>query len=116
MIKNISGTGTVRQNRLCKIPIKSRKVMEKKNIPRGATDVLYNNDVTLVVWKDNKPVYMASNKHGAETNSTCRRFSRADKKHIEIISIKVFFNKCELVMPMYMCFPILEKIWFFTSV
>ena len=75
----------MRQNRISKVPIKSRKVMEKTN--RGTTDVLYNNNVVLVAWKDNKAVFMASNKHGAESNSSCRRFNRAEKKYIEVDNI-----------------------------
>ena len=41
--KGIGGTGTIRQNRLNKIPIKSKKDMEKKNIPRGEIDALYKS-------------------------------------------------------------------------
>jgi hypothetical protein len=36
----IAGTGTVRQNRLHRLPIASKKDLEKKTTPRGTTDVL----------------------------------------------------------------------------
>ena len=81
---SIAGTGTVRQNRLHGIPIVDKKELEKKTIPRGTTDLLYRDDQVLVAWKDNKAVYMASNKYDGETPSTCRRFSRTDRKNIQV--------------------------------
>jgi hypothetical protein len=50
----IAGTGTVRQNRLHRIPVVSKKDLEKKAVPRGHSDVLYKHDQVLVAWKDNK--------------------------------------------------------------
>jgi len=38
----------------------------------------------LVVWKDNKAVYAASNKFTAETATTVRRYDRAQHKHIQV--------------------------------
>lgn len=38
----------------------------------------------LTVWKDNKPVYMASNKYGATSNLTCKRFCREKKSYIQV--------------------------------
>lgn len=50
----ISGTGTVRQNRLHRIPIIAKKDMEKKTVDRGTSEAVYNGDKVLVAWKDNK--------------------------------------------------------------
>lgn len=80
----IAGTGTVRQNRLHHIPIKGKKEMEHKAVARGTMDVRFRRDQVLVAWRDNKAVYMASNKHGSEATKTCRRFSRLDGKYIQV--------------------------------
>jgi DNA excision repair protein ERCC-6 len=80
----IGGTGTVRQNKLNKVPIKGKKELEKKAVPRGTADVLYQADQVLVAWKDNKAVYMASNIHGADMEKTCRRYSRVEKREIQV--------------------------------
>ena len=69
-LRQTAGTGTVRQNRLNKIPIKSKKELEARAVPRGTMDVVYKEDVVLVGWKDSKAVYMASNKYGAEVKKT----------------------------------------------
>jgi hypothetical protein len=50
----IAGTGTVRQNRLHRVPIISKKDLEKKSTTRGMADVLYQGDKVLVGWRDNK--------------------------------------------------------------
>ena len=88
----MAGTGTVRQNHLNNIPIKKKAVLEKKQVPRGTSDVVYKDDIVLVAWKDNKPVYMASNKFGGEMSSTCRRYSRVEHKSIQV-SQKKFLNQ-----------------------
>lgn len=80
----IGGTGTVRQNKLFKVPIKTRKELDHKSVARGATDIIYKSDQVLVAWKDNKTVFMASNKYGAETDKTCRRYSRTERKDIQV--------------------------------
>ena len=69
----IAGTGTVRMNRLFRVPIMKKKEFEKKDVKRGAIDVWYKGDICLSGWKDSKPVYVASNKFSASTvDSTCR--------------------------------------------
>lgn len=66
------------------MPIKTKKELEHKTVPRGTSDVLYNYDQVLVGWKDNKAVYMASNVHSAATNKTCRRYSRTEKRELQV--------------------------------
>ena len=56
-LRQTAGTGTVRQNRLNKIPIKSKKELEARAVPRGTTDVVCKEDVVFVGWKDSKAVY-----------------------------------------------------------
>lgn len=57
----IAGTGTVRQNRLHRVPIASKKDLEKKTTARGTTDVLYQGDKVLVGWRDNKVGFLFEN-------------------------------------------------------
>ncbi len=68
----IAGTGTVRQNCLHKVDIVKKKDFEKKMVERGANHMMYREDQVLVAWKDNKAVYVASNKYTAETGSMCK--------------------------------------------
>ncbi len=70
-----------------KVPIISKKELEKKSVDRGTTDVAYCNNRIVVAWKDNKAVYMASNKHTAETSTTCKRFCRIKKSSIQVSTI-----------------------------
>lgn len=94
-VLGIGGTGTVRQNRLNREPITSKKDLQKKAVPRGEMDVVYQDDQVLVAWKDNQPVYMASNQYGAELGDPVRRFSRTDKKWINV--------PCPTVVSKYNC-------------
>lgn len=80
----LTGTGTVRQNRLNKVPIPKKKDVEKKTVERGFSKTLFNDDQVLVVWKDNKAVYMASNKHDDAMTNTCRRFCREKRAFIQV--------------------------------
>lgn len=79
--KGIAGTGTVRQNRLNKVNIITKKDLEKKNVERGTSHIVYRKDQVLVAWKDNKAVYAASNKHGGDSTGTCRRWCRTTRKY-----------------------------------
>ena len=80
----LAGTGTVRQNRLNKVPVKKKATLEKKNIPRGTSDVVYREDAVLVGWKDSKAVYCASNKYKGTSKSTCSRYNRLERKYTEV--------------------------------
>ena len=82
--KGIGGTGTVRQNRLNKVPIINKKEMEKKEIVRGHSDVAYKDDTVLVAWRDSKAVYLASNKHTGDINHKCKRFDRVKRASVQI--------------------------------
>jgi hypothetical protein len=66
------------------VPIKAKKELENKSVPRGTADILYSKDQVLVGWKDNKAVYMASNVHGASMDKTCRRYNRVEKRDIQV--------------------------------
>ena len=89
--KGLGGTGTMRQNRLGPIPINKKKEVEK-DWDRGDFAEVFTDDMNVTVWKDNKAVFMASNKYqaeevvenGKEKLQTVKRWSRADKKTINI--------------------------------
>ena len=68
--RGLGGTGTVRQNRLNRVPIVKKKELEKKTVERGTFEAVFNGDQVLVAWKDNKGVYMGSNKYGVDPLST----------------------------------------------
>ena len=57
--RGIGGTGTMRQNRLGPVPLPKKKEVEK-NFVRGGSMSMFSGDKNVVVWKDNKPVYMAN--------------------------------------------------------
>jgi hypothetical protein len=82
--KGIAGTGTVRQNRLQNVEIIGKKDLEKKTVERGTSSQLYREDQVLVAWKDNKAVYVASNKHSGELRKTCKRFCRITRRDIAV--------------------------------
>ena len=90
--RQLAGTGTVRQNKLFWIPIKKKKDLEAKTVPRGTKDVLYNGDKVLVGWRDSKAVYMASNKFNAATDNNCKRYNRVTKKDVLIPIPNMFYN------------------------
>jgi hypothetical protein len=88
--KHIAGTGTVHQNRLGNVPITWKKDLEMKD--RGDQEVLFREDQVLVGWRDNRVVYMVSNKFTAENSTTCSRYSCQDRKNIKV-SIPEMFKR-----------------------
>jgi len=80
----VAGTGTVRQNRLNKVAINTKKELMKKTIPRGHLEAVFREDQVLAVWKDNKPVFVASNKYEATVSGTVGRYCRVQKKKIQV--------------------------------
>jgi DNA excision repair protein ERCC-6 len=78
--KRIGVTGTLRQNRIIGIPLPSKK-QANKEMKRGEFKAVFTEDAVVMVWKDNQPVYMASNCNGLDPVSQCQRYSRADKAY-----------------------------------
>lgn len=78
-------TGTVRDNRLPKnIPLPTKKTMAKRT--RGSYDSIIdkNDGIIIVRWVDNSVVTVASTCFGLEPVANVRRFSQAEKKHIQV--------------------------------
>lgn len=82
--KGIGCTGTIRSNRLEDCPLKS--INELKKTPRGTYD--YATDTTsgvvVVRWNDNNIVNVVSNKVGLHPLQTAGRWSRSEKKKVQI--------------------------------
>ena len=74
----------MRQNRRNKVPLKSKAAMEKKNVQRGYAESAYLDDIEMVAWKDNRPVYVASNKFSGASNIMMKKWSRAEKKTVQV--------------------------------
>lgn len=119
--KGIGGTGTVRQNRLNKVPIITKKQMEKKEIARGHSDVAYKDDTVLVAWKDSKAVYLASNKYSGDKNHKCKRFDRVKRASVQIPipDLIKFYNEfmggvdlLDAMVAVYRVLYRLKKWWF----
>lgn len=81
--RQLGVTGTMRLNRIHGIPLTSKKDCEK-NFERGQAQAVYSQDSAVILWRDNKPVYMASNFDELEPFSACQRYSKADKGYIDI--------------------------------
>lgn len=82
--KGFGATGTVRENRMDKCPVKSHVLMKK--LERGAIDVAVgnNNKIVGVRWKDNSIVTILSNEYGRDPIQKCSRYSAKEKKKIDI--------------------------------
>ena len=58
--------------------------MEKNNYRRGTNEREFCGNIEVTCWKDNKPVYIASNKYDGETRMSCRRYSQVEKTYMNI--------------------------------
>lgn len=77
-------TGTVRENRTKKYPLKSTKVMKKES--RAAFDYRYdkNNEVLLVRWKDNSVCTIATNFDTIEPMGTVKRWCPIKREKADV--------------------------------
>lgn len=85
-------TGTVRENRCGKAPILSVKDIKKKS--RGSYDSIFEqqNGINIVRWHDNSVVSIASNWDTVDPPGTAKRYSRQEKKSVNIQQPKVIEN------------------------
>lgn len=78
-------TGTVRQNRFPKdLPLPSKAEMEKKVRGSYASAISKDDGYIIVRWKDNAVVTMASTTYGVHPLSTASRYSKSEKKQIDL--------------------------------
>ena len=82
--KKIRATGTVRPNRMGNCTIDSKKSIEKYN--RAEMDIRSSTRKDLVVtgWKDNEPVYVASNSDPVNPLSSVQRWDREEKNSVSV--------------------------------
>ena len=89
-------TGTIRQNGIPKkCPIMDSNEMKKK--PCGTYDHASNGRVIIVKWKDNHIVSIDSTAHGYASLSTTERYSRQERKRIQV-SVPRFFREYNKVI------------------
>jgi hypothetical protein len=88
-------TGTLRQNRLIGVPLLSKREAEK-TMKRGDSQAVYTQDSICILWKDNKPVYMASNFDELEPMGSCQRYSKQAKGYVAVPqpNINTQYNRC----------------------
>lgn len=88
-------TGTVRENRTDRCPLKDSKDMNKEK--RGSFDYQFdkNAKVLMVRWKDNKCVIVASNYDSVRPLANVSRWSRESKQRVEVPQPKLIqsYNK-----------------------
>ena len=80
--RDVAGTCALREDRLSGAPLKSRKAMEKES--RGSLDEAFTGNISVVKWKDNKVVSIASNKTRSIPLQKARRYDRVAKKYIDV--------------------------------
>lgn len=81
--RNYDATGTIRENRCHKCPLKP--VNEMKKLSRGSSFHIVDTETDIVVcrWMYNSVVTLAT-VHGNEACGRVQRYSRRDKRQIEI--------------------------------
>ncbi|KAK8784396.1 hypothetical protein V5799_009238 [Amblyomma americanum] len=83
--KGIAGTGTLMNNRIPKgVKLSGEKELKQKG--RGASEEWARKDKKQIVVRryDNKPITFLSSVHSQDPQDTCRRWSRKEKKHIDV--------------------------------
>lgn len=86
---NYYATGTIRENRLEKCPVPTKKMWDKEI--RGSFKYFSNDTSILVQWKDNKVVSVASNFEGTEIVNTTR-WDRISKSKKSVPQPKIIHN------------------------
>ena len=80
--RNFRTTGTIRENRLKSCPVISSKELKKKD--RGTFDSIITDSISIVKWKDNQVVCLASNFEPLEPISSAKRWNSVEKKKTDI--------------------------------
>lgn len=81
--KGVGVTGTMRQNRMFKVPLQDKKTAAK-NMARGDMETVYQSNICVTAWKDSQAVFMASNFAGPEPAGTCQRYGGTDKGYVTV--------------------------------
>ena len=82
--RRIASVGTIQMNRLRGAGKLLDDKKELNKLPRGETTCVSTDTVTVVVWKDTKPVTMSSNYFGSGAKSKCTRWDKTKKAQIQV--------------------------------
>ncbi|XP_068083226.1 piggyBac transposable element-derived protein 3-like [Anabrus simplex] len=110
--RNIYQTGTVMKNRVGSV---SQKLKTDKELKRGEWEEWVREDekMCIVKWKDNRSVLLLSSCVGSEPPTTCKRWSKEEKKKVVIpqpLIVKYYNEKmggvdlCDRFMSYYRCY------------
>lgn len=84
--EGMGATGTIKRNN---IPNECRLEPDRtiNKLPRGTAKikVRYDGAYAVVVWKDNKPLYLVSNQHGIEPTDICQRWSKKSQRYLQVV-------------------------------
>lgn len=85
-------TGTIRENRTQKCPLKSTKELEKNG--RGSYDYQFDqkNKIFAVKWNDNKCVTLATNFDAIEPIALAPRWSKEKKERVALPQPRLIYN------------------------
>ena len=119
--RNCRYTGTAREARIGKPPLKSIPEMNKKAVLRGAYCHMISDDGILAVrWKDNNAVTILSTDIGVNPVTKCLRYSKDTKKKEEVDCSSVIksynanmggINKSDMLVHVYRN-PLKSKRWY----
>ncbi|XP_068082074.1 piggyBac transposable element-derived protein 3-like [Anabrus simplex] len=110
--RNIYQTGTVMKNRVGSV---SQKLKTDKELKRGEWEEWVREDekMCIVKWKDNRSVLLLSSCVGSEPPTTCKRWSKEEKRKVVIpqpLIVKYYNEKmggvdlCDRFMSYYRCY------------
>ncbi|XP_068081807.1 piggyBac transposable element-derived protein 3-like [Anabrus simplex] len=110
--RNIYQIGTVMKNRVGSV---SQKLKTDKELKRGEWEECVREDekMCIVNWKDNRSVLLLSSCVGSEPPTTCKRWSKEEKKKVVIpqsLIVKYYNEKmggvdlCDRFMSYYRCY------------
>ena len=83
--RGFPATGTVMSNRVPKAwKLPEDKVMKKQGTGTTVSVVRKNPELAITKWYDNKAVLMASTVHGKDPEDICNRWSKKEKKFVQV--------------------------------
>ena len=82
--KGISGTGTTMSNRFPNVGFPTDYELKKQGRGTIKAKVRDDKNITLIKWMDNKAITMASSKHSVNPIHQCKRYSKSDKRYLNI--------------------------------
>ncbi|GBN82213.1 PiggyBac transposable element-derived protein 3 [Araneus ventricosus] len=91
--KRFFATGTVRENRMAKCPLKSSKILGKMD--RGTSDRKFDtkNEIAAVRWNDNRVVSLINNFEDTRCFTKVERRMKGGKQKVDVPSCVVSYNK-----------------------